>query len=229
MEKEVYSYYAIIVAGGKGKRMHHDLPKQFIPINGLPILMHSINAFHQNEFKPEIILVLAEVDLKVWQNLINQYQFDIPHQIAFGGAERFHSVKNGFSKIDVQNSIIAIHDAVRPLVSQKTISNCFKTALTKGNAIAAIPSKDSLRSLKDGLSVSLNRSETYLVQTPQTFQYSQLKKAYEQEFSINFTDDASVVEKAGFPILLEAGDQFNFKITFPEDLIIAEILLKSDT
>ncbi len=226
MEKQDYSFYTIIVAGGKGNRMNSDLPKQFIPVNGLPVIMHSILAFHQNEYQPQIILVLAEIDLAYWQNLIKQYQFDIPHQIAFGGEERFHSVKNGLSKIEHQNSIIAIHDAVRPLVSQKTISNCYETSLAKGNAVAAIPAKDSIRGLKSGSSEALNRSEIYLVQTPQTFQYNQLKKAYEQEFSINFADDASVVEKAGFPILLENGDQFNFKITFPEDLIIADTLLK---
>ena len=229
MEKQDYSFYAIIVAGGKGKRMNNDLPKQFIPLNGLPIMMHSILAFYKNEFKPQIILVIAETDLAYWQSLIEQYEFDIPHQIVFGGEERFHSVKNGLSKINNQNSIVAIHDAVRPLVSQKTISSCFKTALTKGNAIAAVPSKDSVRSLKNGLSKALNRSEIHLVQTPQTFQYHQLSKAYEQNFSINFTDDASVVEKAGFSAILENGDQFNFKITFPEDLIVAEVLLKSDT
>jgi 2-C-methyl-D-erythritol 4-phosphate cytidylyltransferase len=228
MEKQDYSFYAIIVAGGKGKRMNNDLPKQFIPVNSLPIMMHSIRAFYQNEYQPQIILVIAETDLAHWQNLIKQYQFDIPHQIVFGGEERFHSVKNGLSKIKNQNSIIAIHDAVRPLVSQQTISGCFKTALTKGNAIAAIPSKDSVRSLKNGLSEALDRSEIYLVQTPQTFQYHQLNKAYEQNFSGSFTDDASVVEKAGFMIELESGDRFNFKITFPEDLIIAETLLKSD-
>lgn len=223
------SFYTIIVAGGSGSRMDASIPKQFLELNGKPILMHTIKAFFQNKYQPKIILVLAKADELYWSELVTTHQFTIPHQVVLGGKERFDSVKNGLAYISDKNSIIAIHDAVRPLVSQKTISDCFKTALAKGNAIAAILSKDSVRSLKNGLSMALNRSEIYLVQTPQTFQYHQLSNAYEQEFSVNFTDDASVIEKAGFQINLENGDQFNIKITFPEDLIIAEALLKCNT
>ncbi|MEO5910083.1 MAG: 2-C-methyl-D-erythritol 4-phosphate cytidylyltransferase [Pelobium sp.] len=221
------TFYTIIVAGGNGTRMDASIPKQFIELNGKPILMHTIEAFSENKYQPEIILVLAKADEYYWKELIASHQFTIPHHVVFGGKERFDSVKNGLACISNQNAIIAIHDAVRPLVSQKTISNCFKQAVANGNAIAAVPSKDSVRSLKKGLSVSLNRSEIYLIQTPQTFQYQQLLKAYEQEFSENFTDDASVIEKAGFQVKLVDGDQFNIKITFPEDLIIAEVLLKN--
>jgi 2-C-methyl-D-erythritol 4-phosphate cytidylyltransferase len=220
-------YYAIIVAGGSGNRMNSEIPKQFLLLNGLPILMHTITSFYQNETKPHIILVLAKADEERWQNLIKQHQFDIPHQIVMGGKERFHSVQNGLNNISNKKAIIAIHDAVRPLVTQKTITNCYLNALKNGNAIAAIPSKDSVRSLINQKSTALNRSEIYLVQTPQTFTYQQLNTAYNQKFESFFTDDASVVEKAGFNINLESGDEFNFKITFKEDLILAQALLKA--
>jgi 2-C-methyl-D-erythritol 4-phosphate cytidylyltransferase len=221
-------FYTIIVAGGSGKRMGNIIPKQFMLLNGIPVLMHTLNAFYTNEYQPQIILVLPESEDFFWQQLIEEYQFKIPHQIVYGGTERFHSVKNALSIITNSNSVIAIHDGVRPLVSQKTISNCFQSALAKGNAIAAIPAKDSIRKVKDNQSKALNRSEIYLVQTPQTFLFEQLRDAYKQDYSINFTDDASVVEQAGFPIHIENGDEFNFKITFKEDLIIAEALLKSN-
>ena len=220
------TFYAIIVAGGSGSRMTSEIPKQFLKINGLPILMHTINAFHYNKYQPQIILVLAKADEKLWHGMVAEYQYHVPHQVIFGGTQRFYSVKNGLEIIKDENAIIAIHDAVRPLVSQTTINNCFETAIKKGNAIAAIPSKDSVRKLTNGKTEALDRKEIYLVQTPQTFQYQQLKKAYEQDYQAFFTDDASVVEKAGFNINLEKGDEFNFKITFKEDLIIAETLQK---
>jgi 2-C-methyl-D-erythritol 4-phosphate cytidylyltransferase len=219
--------YAIIVAGGNGSRMKSETPKQFIHLNGVPMIMHTINAFYFNETKPNIILVLAKADVELWQSLIIRHHFDIPHQIVFGGKERFHSVQNGLNAIENKNAVIAIHDAVRPLVSQKTITNCFINAAKNGNAIAAIPSKDSVRCLINGKSHALNRKEIYLVQTPQTFTYEQLNVAYHQNFESFFTDDASVVEKAGFHINLENGDDFNFKITFKEDLILAEALLNA--
>jgi len=224
---ELKNFYAIIVAGGSGQRMYSDIPKQFILLNGFPILMHTIKAFYKNKYQPKIILVLAKADEKLWQNLIEHYNFTIPHKIVFGGPERFHSVKNALTQIEDENAVIAIHDAVRPLISQETISNCYQKAIINGNAVASIPSKDSVRKLADNQSTALLRSEIYLVQTPQTFLFNQLNKAYQQVFSIEFTDDASVVEKVGFAIHLEKGDEFNFKITFKEDLIIAEALLNS--
>jgi 2-C-methyl-D-erythritol 4-phosphate cytidylyltransferase len=220
-----HSYYAIIVAGGSGSRMNSDIPKQFLELNGNPVLMHTIQAFYQSQHQPKIILVLASGDLERWQKLKKQYNFNIPHEIVAGGAERFHSVKNGLSLIQEKDAVVAIHDAVRPLVSQDTITNCFKTAIEKGNAVASVPSKDSVRKLTDGNSAALNRNEIYLVQTPQVFQLEQLNTAYQQNFDSFFTDDASVVEKAGYKINLEKGDEFNFKITFKEDLKLAETIL----
>ena len=219
-------YYAIIVAGGSGNRMQTETPKQFLLLNNLPVLMHTIKAFHQNYYCPEIILVLAQNHLTLWQQLVIDHQFKIPHQIIQGGAERFYSVKNGLDFIQDEEAIVAVHDAVRPLTTQKTISLCFETATNNGNAIASVPSKDSIRRLSDGKSEALDRKEIYLVQTPQTFQIAQLRKAYRQEYDTLFTDDASVVENAGYAINLVAGDEFNFKITYKEDLKLAETILK---
>ena len=221
-----HSFYAIIVAGGSGSRMNSDIPKQFLELNGKPVLMHTLEAFYQNVNQPHIILVLASADLKRWEALKKKYDFNVPHQIVAGGAERFYSVKNGLDLVTKKNAIVAVHDAVRPLVSQNTINNCFQTAVEKGNAIAAVPAKDSIRKLKNGKSEALQRNEIYLVQTPQTFQIEQLNIAYQQNFDSFFTDDASVVEKANYPINLERGDEFNFKITFKEDLKLAETILK---
>lgn len=221
------SYYAIIVAGGSGARMGSVVPKQFLLLQGKPVLMRSIEAFYQNEYQPNIILVLAATDIDYWNELVKKYQFKIPHQIEIGGSERFNSVKNGLNLIKDANAVVAIHDAVRPLVSQLTISNCFLKAKENGNAVAAVIAKDSIRQLSlNTASKALNRSEIYLVQTPQTFIKHQLDVAYQQNFDNSFTDDASVVEKAGFDIYLEKGDEFNFKITFKEDLLLAEALIR---
>ncbi len=220
-----HSFYTIIVAGGSGSRMNSDIPKQFLELNGIPILMHTISTFHQNQHRPKIILVLSEGDLALWQQLITKYQFHTPHQVINGGVERFYSVKNGLSLIKEANAIVAIHDAVRPLVSQESINACFNTAISNGNAIASVPARDSIRRLTNGKSEALKRSEVCLIQTPQTFQIEQLKIAYQQDFNSFFTDDASVVEKAGFNINLEKGGEFNFKITFKEDLKLAETIL----
>jgi 2-C-methyl-D-erythritol 4-phosphate cytidylyltransferase len=223
---KINPFYAIIVAGGTGKRMSSVLPKQFMELNGKPILMHTISAFSQNIHQPTIIVVLAQEEESTWKELIKKHQFETPHQIVYGGQERFHSVKNALAQILDKNAVIAIHDGVRPLVSQQTISNCFQSAKIKGNAIAAIPSKDSVRRFAAASSEALIRSEIYLVQTPQAFCFNQLKQAYLQDYKQEFTDDASVVEKAGYPIHIEKGDEFNFKVTFKEDIIIAEALLK---
>ncbi|WP_026902461.1 2-C-methyl-D-erythritol 4-phosphate cytidylyltransferase [Pedobacter glucosidilyticus] len=218
-------FYAIIVAGGSGKRMKSDTPKQFLLLKGKPILMLSIEKFYQSKYQPTIIVVLAAQELETWKNLIKEYRFTIPHQIVTGGIERFHSVKNALSLVTDEHAVIAIHDAVRPLVSLKTIDNCFEKAFADGNAIAAISSKDSIRIQEENKNKAISRNQVYLIQTPQTFQYQQLKLAYKQDFEHFFTDDASVVEKAGFAIHLSGGDEYNFKITFPEDITLATALL----
>lgn len=218
--------YAIIVAGGSGSRMQSVVPKQFLSLNDLPVLMHTILAFCKSNSKPQIILVLPADFHNYWLQLCSIHNFTIPHQLVNGGETRFHSVKNGLALIpDGEDALIAVHDAVRPLTSGDTIDGSYTTAAEHGNAIVAVKSRDSVRQLKGDSSVALKRDEIYLVQTPQTFQSAQLKKAYQQPYNDKFTDDASVVEKAGIPIHIIDGSYQNIKITFPEDIAIAELLL----
>lgn len=220
-------HYAIIVAGGSGTRMGSIVPKQFISVNGLPVLMHTLLAFYKSVSKPKLILALHADFHDYWKQLCNTHNFDIPHTLATGGSTRFHSVKAAFDTIDDTECIIAVHDAVRPLISGLLIDSAYQQAIEKGNAIVAVKSRDSVRQIKDETSLSLKRDEIYLVQTPQVFQYTQLKAAYLQNYTDSFTDDASVVESAGFDIHLIEGDHQNIKITFPEDIAIAELILKN--
>lgn len=204
--------------------MQSDIPKQFMLLNGKPILMHTIESFYYSDFKPEIILVLNVDFITYWEQLCEKYNFLIPHTLIKGGLQRFHSVKNGIKAIK-EDSVIAIHDAVRPLASNELICRSFKEAEQLGNAIVAIKSKDSVRQQKGNSSLSLNRDEIYLIQTPQTFQFELLNNAYKQEYNNEFTDDASVVERTGITLNLIEGESKNLKITFAEDLNLAEFYL----
>jgi 2-C-methyl-D-erythritol 4-phosphate cytidylyltransferase len=219
-------YYAIIVAGGKGNRMNQDIPKQFLLLDGKPVLMHTIDAFYQCVQNPEIILVLNVQQHQYWAALCQEHQFKIAHRVIEGGLERFDSVKNGLNQINGEG-VVAVHDAVRPLASTELIQASFQMAMDRGNAIAAIQPVDSVRIQRDGQqSASLNRDELYLIQTPQTFLTEQLKEAYQQDYTKDFTDDASVVEKAGFKIHILPGERSNIKITYAQDLELASFLLK---
>ncbi|MCZ4222870.1 2-C-methyl-D-erythritol 4-phosphate cytidylyltransferase [Pedobacter rhodius] len=219
-------YYAVIVAGGSGNRMQTETPKQFLLLKNLPVLMHTIKAFAQSDTQPKIIVVLHENQHKYWARLCEEFNFNIPHTLIAGGTERFYSVKNAVESIK-EESFVAIHDAVRPLVSTVLIDNCFRSAEMQGNAIAAVQSSDSVRMLKNGKTSALKRDEIYLVQTPQTFSLEILKKAYKQDFTTHFTDDASVVEADGYEINIVEGERNNIKITYPIDLELAELLLKN--
>ena len=219
-------YYAVIVGGGSGTRMGTDIPKQFLLLNEKPVLMQTIQAFYYSEMKPEIILVLNIDYHRYWDKLCNEYQFDIPHTVAKAGNQRFYSVKNSLKFIKGQ-AIVAVHDAVRPLVSNELITHSFREAELKGNAVSALKSSDSVRRFAGPTSEAINREEIFLVQTPQTFESSILKKAYKQPYRNSYTDDASVVETSGTEINLIAGEKNNIKITFPEDLLLAEVLLKN--
>ena len=219
------SNYVIIVAGGSGSRMQSAVPKQFLLLNGKPVLMHTIEAFNNSEAKPKTILVLPADYHQYWQQLIKEHSFTIPHQLVTGGETRFHSVKNGLALIKDEEALVAVQDAVRPLTSPSVIDDAYQCAYKHETAVVAVKSRDSIRQVKDGKSVSLVRDEIYLVQTPQTFKASLLRKAYEQPFDTRFTDDASVVEQYGAEIKLTEGDHSNIKITFPEDIAIAELLL----
>jgi len=218
-------YYAIIVAGGSGNRMQTETPKQFLLLNNLPVLMHTIKAFAQSDAQPKILLVINTEQQGYWRRLCEEFNFRIPHEIIDGGSERFHSVKNAIDFIK-EDCVVAIHDAVRPLVSKQLIDNCFNQAQLKGNVIAAVQSSDSVRMLVDNKSAALKRDEIYLVQTPQTFDVSILRAAYTQDFTTFFTDDASVVEAIGYEINIVEGERNNIKITYPIDLELAELLLK---
>lgn len=218
-------YFAVIVAGGSGTRMQTEIPKQFLLLNGKPVIMHTISAFCASPQKPELLIVLNEQHFELWKDLCRKYNFMIEHQLVAGGNTRFHSVKEALHLIE-ENSIIAVHDAVRPLISTQVIDDAYQLALEKGNAVVAVPSKDSVRLQNpNGTSKSLNRTEVFLVQTPQTFQSKIIKEAYEQAYNEHFTDDASVVESSGVQINLLSGDPDNLKITFPTDLRLAEMIL----
>lgn len=220
-------YYAIIVGGGSGKRMQQVIAKQFLLLKNKPILMHTLSAFFNSTFKPTLIVVLPQ-DLHLqWQELCSTYNFNLPHLVVKGGEERFHSVRNGLLTIK-GDGIVAIHDAVRPLVSSKLIERAYETAEQKGNAVACVKPSDSIRQVKPEASKILNRDEIVLMQTPQTFEIGQLRKAYQQSYKPKFTDDASVVEKAGFKINLIEGERNNLKITYPEDLKLANLLINFD-
>lgn len=218
-------FYAIIVAGGSGKRMQSAVAKQFLLLNDKPVMMHTLQAFYHSQIKPDIILVLAKNDHDYWQELCIKYNFTIPHTLVIGGEERFHSVRNGLMTIK-EDGVVAIHDAVRPIVDTKLITRSFHEALSIGNAVPCVKPIDSVRKITTEGSKIIDREQLLLVQTPQTFLFSQLKVAYQQHFSKKFTDDASVVEAAGFAINLIEGSRNNIKITFPEDLELATFFLK---
>jgi 2-C-methyl-D-erythritol 4-phosphate cytidylyltransferase len=217
--------YVIIVAGGKGLRMGTDVPKQFLLLNGKPVLMHTLEAFYNYDSRIHILLVLPGEQLSYWRSLCEEYHFTVQHQITEGGETRFHSVKNGLQQVK-NKSLVAIHDGVRPLVSKKLISKAFETAEKEKAVYPVIPVVDTLRKLTaDGRSQLMDRSQFCLVQTPQVFLSEVIIPAYQTDYSENFTDDISVVEAQGIciPVIIE-GSRENIKITTPVDLAIAETL-----
>ena len=216
----------IIAAGGSGKRMLSDIPKQFLSLDGIPILMRTITAFRNFDKNINIILVLPLDQQNQWNELCKKYNFKETHSIVSGGDTRFYSVKNGLAQITDDNCLIAIHDAVRPLVSIDVIGKAFTCAEKNGTAIPCIKINDSLRIIENDSSKSIDRNKILAVQTPQCFNAQLLKKAYEQDFEERFTDDATVVENIGNKIFLVEGNLENIKITTPLDLLIAEGILK---
>ena len=208
-------------------RMGNDLPKQFIPIYGKPLLMHTIQRFFDTVPEIGCLLVLPESHIPYWQELCKKYGFNLPCRIVKGGETRFHSVKNGLNAIAETEGVVAIHDGVRPFPSREMIDRAFSEAKTKGAIVPIIPVTESLRQINTEGSVIVDRSRYRLVQTPQTFRLEILRKAYEQPYSELFTDDASVVEAMGKEISLIEGNRENIKITHPEDLLWAEVYLKT--
>jgi 2-C-methyl-D-erythritol 4-phosphate cytidylyltransferase len=219
--------YAVIVAGGNGSRMKSDLPKQFLPLAGIPIIIHTLNRFVDYSKELKLILVLPENEIKLWESLALKHHFKTPLTIVKGGATRFQSVKNGLNAIPDKEALIAIHDGVRPFTRKEIIEESFRVAELHGNAVASVPLKDSIRLVVGEKNNALDRSNFRLIQTPGTFKLSLIKKAYESEEVPLFTDDASVAENAGIVIKLIEGSFENIKITTPEDLVIAEAIIRN--
>lgn len=214
----------IIVAGGSGRRMGGSLPKQFMMLGNEPILARSINRIHEALPAAEIVVVLPKDHIELWKNIAARFEV-AEHKIACGGEERFHSVLNGLQALSEEVEYIGIHDAVRPLVSKRLIIKLMLEAEKNAAVIPVVAPPDSYRKVEGELSHIIDRSTLRIVQTPQIFQASVLRKAYEQEFSPAFTDDASVVEMAGHKITLVEGERENIKITTPVDMTIAEAII----
>ncbi len=242
--------YAIIVAGGKGLRMGGELPKQFIPIEGRPVLMRTLDTFHACDKSIQIILVLPRDHQAYWRELCAQYQFAVPHRLADGGATRFHSVLNGLALTEEAEALVAVHDGVRPFVSHEVIKRCYSEAETYDAVVPVVPVVETVRQLvgEDSLegdvrhpegtfnsqlstlnfqSITVDRNAYRLVQTPQTFRATLLHRAYEQPYSDAFTDDASVVEAMGYSVHLTEGNRENIKLTTPFDLTVARALVNT--
>lgn len=217
----------IIVAGGAGRRMGGALPKQFMMLEQQPILARSINRIHEALPKAEIVVVLPAEHVELWRNMAAR--FDVArHKIAIGGKERFHSVKSGLAALSEGVRTIAVHDAVRPLASKKLIIRLVLATEKHDAVIPVVAPTDSYRSVEGDDSKIIDRSTLRMVQTPQLFRAEALRKAYEQEFSESFTDDASVVEAAGYKVALEEGERENFKITTPLDITLARAIITAE-
>ena len=222
--------YIIIVAGGKGLRMGTDIPKQFLPIGGKPVLMRTLERFREYSADLQIILVLPQAQQDYWQQLCKEYDFKVEYQLTDGGETRFHSVQHGLALIpDDAEGVVGVHDGVRPFPSVEVIRNCYETAREKKAVIPVIPIVETVRHLIGESNVqhtiTVPRDDYRLVQTPQTFDIQLLKAANRQPYNDGFTDDASVVEAFGIDVTLVEGNRENIKITTPYDLKIAEVLI----
>ncbi len=226
MRKSETEKFAIIVAGGIGKRMKSRLPKQFIKLANQPVLLHTLRVFHEFDRKLKIIIVLHCDYFDMWNSICEEYSCTVPHKVIKGGGTRFDSVKNGLGAIDIDKGFVAIHDAVRPLVNIDTISRCYNSAIKYGNALPAISPKESVRITSTEGNKPIKRNNIYLVQTPQVFSIARIKKAYMQKYKPDFTDDATVFETNGEKINIVEGDVLNIKLTTSIDLKFAETVLK---
>ena len=226
MRKSEIERFAVIVAGGIGKRMKSGLPKQFMKLANQPVMLHTLRVFHDFDRKLKIIIVLHGDYFDIWNSICEEYSCSIPHKVIKGGKTRFDSVKNGLGAIDNDNGFVAIHDAVRPLVNMDTISKCFDSAITYGNAIPAVTPGDSVRIRLPDANKPVDRNSVLLIQTPQVFSVALIKKAYMQKYKPGFTDGATVFETSGEKINIVEGDILNIKLTTSIDLEFAEVVLK---
>ncbi len=221
--------YAIIVAGGNGNRMNSTIPKQFLLLNGKPVLYYAIHTFLETFSDCNIVLVLPEEHVAAGQEIIDAF-FDYQRiKIVIGGRTRFHSVQNGLEMVDDEDSVIFVHDSVRPLVSGALIVRCYASVVENGTAIPVVDCKDSVRMITENGNEAVERDSIKLVQTPQAFHGKILLSAFKIDYKDKFTDEASVVEAFGLKVSLVEGDEENLKITKPTDLLIADALLKANT
>ena len=214
----------IIVAGGSGSRMGAGIPKQFLELDGRPILMHTLENLHEMDGAMELILVLPEEEMDNWEQLCYKHEWQLPHKLVNGGSTRFLSVKNGLN--EVKNAeLVGVHDGVRPFVSSEVVKSCFKAASENGAAVPVVAIVQSLRMVEEGGSSAVDRSAFRAVQTPQSFKSEVLKNAFGKAERIDYSDDASVVEAAGDEIILVDGNPENIKITTPIDLELAQLII----
>ena len=217
---------AIIVAGGKGLRMGGELPKQFLPIGGRPVLMRTLEAFAAYNPQVQLVVVLPQIQQAYWRELCVRYDFRLPHTVVDGGETRFHSVRNGLLQVEAP-ALVAVHDGVRPFVSSEVIARCYRLAAEHQAVVPVVGVVETLRRLEpEGQSVTVPRDGYRLVQTPQVFDADLLLRAYSQPYVESFTDDASVVEAYGHAVCLTEGNRENIKLTTPFDLKVAAALLE---
>jgi 2-C-methyl-D-erythritol 4-phosphate cytidylyltransferase len=217
----------IIVAGGSGTRMGTELPKQFIELNGKPILMHTLEAMHDFDSEMQLIIVLPKIQMDYWESLCGMHKWAVPHLLANGGATRFLSVKSGLEK--ATGKLVGVHDGVRPFATAEMMERCFAEAERSNAAVPVVPIVQSLRWLNDGCNEAVDRDEYRVVQTPQCFNTDVLRSAFSNADRTDYSDDASVVEANGVAISLVAGDQENIKVTTPFDLQLAQLIVARRT
>jgi 2-C-methyl-D-erythritol 4-phosphate cytidylyltransferase len=220
--------YAIIVAGGTGSRMHGEIPKQFMLLCGKPVILYSMETFHAYDPSINIILVIHPDYLPLWEQQCTEFKISVPFHVVAGGETRFDSVKNGLTLLD-DEGFVAVHDAARPVIDAGFISKIYSEAEKYGSAMPGVALNDTIRKINGDTSHQLDRSSLRAMQTPQVFKVSELKRAYMQSYRPAYTDDASVMQSAGFPLHLTEGKPENIKITNPLDILFAEILMKSLT
>ena len=221
--------YIIVVAGGKGTRMGGEMPKQFQLLGGKPIVMVTLGRLQAMDPTVKLILVLPAEHIDLWKELCKEYDFSLPLLLVQGGSTRFHSVQNGLAQVeDIEEALVGVHDGVRPFVSARVLEDCFREAWIHGAAIPMIDVQDSLRHIVgvNGVTEVVPRDRYRLVQTPQVFKLSLLRRAYEQRFVESFTDDASVVEALGEQVAGVDGNRENIKLTTPFDLMVAKTLME---
>ncbi|MBO6118431.1 MAG: 2-C-methyl-D-erythritol 4-phosphate cytidylyltransferase [Bacteroidales bacterium] len=217
--------YVIVLACGKGSRMHNDVPKQYILVKSKPLLFHTLERIHGFNNQYSIITVINQEHTELFNDLKQRYALNVPVDVVYGGEERFFSVKNALDAVTDTDSLVAIHDGVRPFADKNMFENGFLTAESLGSAVCAVNATDSVRIIDGKSNFAVQRQRVFLMQTPQIFRTSLIKQAYNQPYKPQFTDDASVAESAGMKINIIEGNRNNIKVTYPIDLHIAEFLL----